>query len=496
MSPTYRFSALVYTVALFLRLVPILLTRSLGIGLDDMFQYDMLARSLASGNGYRWYARADLSLLEPYVKFDLSSAEYDPVRGVPTSFRAPLYPGFLALVYSISGTGFGRFFAARIAQAALLGAPLAPLTYFAARSLLNGRTPDGAATGNGALPDRERAARRAAWIMAVYPLLLIFPLGLGTENLFFLLVLVSVLGLLKLAEKPATGRFLLAGFLLGLAALTRSVILPFAGLAVLWTWFSLREKRGAALMAAALTLTVLPWVIRNSVLHERPTGIETSLGYNLYVGYHPQSDGSFTFGPSLDLVPILDDALRDRLGTQKALEFIRADPGRFLPLALSRLGHFFRLELRVLTYFYSSNFFGHLPFPLLLTLAAFFGLPFAVLSLSSAFGAAWLPPNRSSLLLLLLFAGYLAPHVLILSEERFHLTLVPFMAILAAHFWTLGLPAVPARFRASRSGRLAVLAAGLACVFLLFNWGFQLTTDAAKFVQLLGPHGNQTYFPY
>ena len=36
---------------------------------------------------------------------------------------------------------------------------------------------------------------------------------------------------------------LLSGFFLALAALTRSVILPFAGLAVLWVWFILKQKR-------------------------------------------------------------------------------------------------------------------------------------------------------------------------------------------------------------------------------------------------------------
>ncbi len=130
------FALRIYTVALALRLIPVFFTRGLGIGLDDMFQYDMLARSLASGNGFRWYAKEDLNQLASFVDFDLSSVkEYDPVRGIPTSFRAPLYPAFLAVVYSFSGTGYSRFFAARLAQVILLGAPLAPLTYFISKKL-------------------------------------------------------------------------------------------------------------------------------------------------------------------------------------------------------------------------------------------------------------------------------------------------------------------------------------------------------------------------
>src|SRR5215211_2966774 len=130
------FAFRIFVIALVLRLLPVIAARGLGIGLDDMFQYDMLARSISSGNGFRWYARQDLKQLAAFVDFDLSSVkEYDPVRGIPTSFRAPFYPTFLAIVYFFSGTGFSRFFAARLAQVIFLGAPLAPLTYWVALHL-------------------------------------------------------------------------------------------------------------------------------------------------------------------------------------------------------------------------------------------------------------------------------------------------------------------------------------------------------------------------
>ena len=128
------FAFKIYLVALILRLIPILAARGLSIGLDDMFQYDMLARSLAQGHGFRWYAESDLNQLASFVDFDLSTArEYDPRLGIPTSFRAPLYPAFLAIVYFFNGIDFSRFFAARLAQAIFLGAPLAPLTYWVAK---------------------------------------------------------------------------------------------------------------------------------------------------------------------------------------------------------------------------------------------------------------------------------------------------------------------------------------------------------------------------
>ncbi len=459
-----------------------LLTRQLAIGLDDMFQYDMLARSLASGNGFRWYAPADLARIAPYLNLDLSKLALDP-RGMLTTFRAPLYPAFLAIIYFLNGINDGRFFAARLAQA-VLGASLAPLTWLVAQHVgpLLAREQAGEKT--------EGLARLAAWTVAVYPLLVIFPLALATENLFFLLVLLSVLFFLKASEKPSVGNFLLAGFTLGLAALTRSIILGFGLLAILWIWFGWRQRRGAILAALALLVTILPWIIRNSLLAHAPTGIETSLGYNLYVGYHPQSNGTFTFGPSLDLLSILDDKARDQIGTRMAIQFIEQDPARFPLLALQRLGYFFNVEWRAFTYFYVNDFLGFIPPLELILILAILGLPFVVLALSSAAGAALLPWRPQTALLLLLFIGYLLPHVFILSEERFHLTLVPIFAVLAAGFWTQGWKALKAR------GRGALLAVGLVALLLCLNWGFELARDWHTLAQMLGPNGNQLYLPY
>ncbi|MBI5934450.1 MAG: glycosyltransferase family 39 protein [Chloroflexi bacterium] len=478
----------VFLVALALRLIPILLARNLGIGLDDMFQYDMLARSLASGNGFRWYASADLEMLSPYVDFDLSSVDYNPVRGVETSFRAPLYPAFLSLIYVLVANGASRFFAARLAQS-LLGAALAPLTYFVALHFISH------------LPNRDevgergdRPAKIAAWAVAAYPILLAYPLGLGTENPFFVLLLSSFYFLLRSIEKPSAFRLLFSGLFLGLTVLTRSVILPFAVLAIVFTFYVLRKR--AWLIVLAFALAVSPWVVRNSLLHHKLTGIETSMGYNLYLGYHPQGNGSFVFGPSLDLLTILDDAERDRVGTEKAIEFIRAEPERFISLAAQRLGFFFGLEKRVLMYFYGNNIVGFIPFPLLLALFLVMLLPFIIIGLSAALGASLLKWNPPTILLALLFFAYITPHVLILSEDRFHLALVPFLAILASNFWTGGWKSLAARWNESRAGKIAVALGILVAFLFLLNWGLELARDADKIIQLFGPNGNQSYFPY
>lgn len=487
------FAIKIYLIALILRLIPVITSRGLGIGLDDMFQYDMLARSLAQGYGFRWYAESDLKQFASFVDFDLSTArEYDPALGIPTSFRAPLYPAFLAIVYFINGIDLSRFFAARLAQAIFLGAPLAPLTYWVAKRLSTFHFPSSTGIESGKWI--ERTAKISAWIIAVYPLLLVYPLGLGTENPFFVLLLASFLFLLKSIDRPATSSFLLSGIFLALTALTRSVVLAFA-LAAFCLLFYLHGKR-AILSVLAFVLVIAPWIIRNSLLHGELTGIETSMGYNLYLGYHPLGNGSFVFGPSLDLLPILDDAERDKIGTEKAIGFIKAQPERFIPLAINRLGFFFGLEKRVLMYFYGNDLLGFLPLPLLLTISAILLLPFVVISTSAALGLTFLRWSPQTCLLALLLLCYTIPHVFILAEDRFHLALMPYFAILAAWFWVNGFKALSARWQGSQTGKILLILSILFVALLVTNWGVELTRDWDKIAQLLSPTGNQSYFPY
>ena len=467
-----------FLLAFVLRLVPVLFSIGLPIGLTDMFQYDMLARSLVSGNGFRWYAQEDLDLIrssiDPGIFPEFVVEDYDP-RGVLTSFRAPAYPTFLAGVYSVSGLEW-RLFAARLAQAAL-GATLAPLSYLLARRLF---------------PKPEEAARFAGYAMALYPLLILYPLALATENLFIPLVAAGTLALLHAADGSRGKYYLIAGVLLGLATLTRSVILPFVGLAALWLWFAARQRRGALIFLLAVLAFVIPWSVRNSLLHGRPTFVENSLGYNLHMGFHPLSRGDFQYGISLELVPYLDDGLRNDLGMQAALGYIRDDPGRVPELMLNKLGYFFSLERRALTYFYSNNFFGHIPAVPLAALFLVFTLPFAFLATLAATALPFLRVTKERLLIYLLITAYLLPHLFLISEDRFHMALVPMLAAFAggawynrAQFWA-----------AAKTNRRQLAFAALLVGFLWLNWGVELWQDADKLALLFGPNGNHAGFSY
>jgi hypothetical protein len=249
-------------------------------------------------------------------------------------------------------------------------------------------------------------------------------------------------------------------------------------------------------MLLMIGVIVAPWVVRNSLLYGQFTGIETALGYDLYLGYHPQGTGTFQFPQSLDLMAMMNDAERDKVGIQKALEFIKNDPERVSYLFLRRTGYFFGLERRALTFFYSNDYFGQLHTAVLAGIFALFCLPFVIISTSGTVGLALTHWHKETWLIGLFLAGYIAPHLFIISEDRFHLTIVPVLAILAVQCWTGGWPSIYQRWASSKPGKVALIVASIAVLFLLANWGLELWHDANKLGLLFGPNGNQTYFSY
>ncbi len=446
------------------------------IALDDMFQYDMLARSLVEGHGYRWYTQADVDKLKPYLQQFLDVSKMNvPPEGLVTTFRAPGYPFFLAGIYALVPSQ-DHFAAARLAQAALLSL-LAPASALIALKLGAGR----------------KVAVAAGAGMALYPILWLYPAGLASEDLFIPLVTFGVLAVLWAAESRSPWRTVLAGLLLGGAMLTRSVIAPFVLLAALWTWRYGRARfRTLALLAVAFGIC-LPWAVRNTQIMGRPSFVETGLGYQLYVGYHPGGDGSFVSSIAIPPLTILNDAQRDSYTTRMALEFIRSDPLGALGKILERPVYFFGLEDRELIYFYSNNFFGAIPQPWLALGYLWVVLPWIGVALLALIGLFHVPDRRAGRLAAALILGYTLPHLLVIAEPRFHLALVPVMIPLAAIAWSQR-QAVLSRLLARQDAWS--WAARLSPLLLLALWIWGIGMHWQSLVSLFAPGGNLLRWTY
>jgi hypothetical protein len=117
-----------------------------------------------------------------------------------------------------------------------------------------------------------------------------------------------------------------------------------------------------------------------------------------------------------------------------------------------------------------------------------------VIACSAAIALPFLPWKKNTVLAGLIMFGYIAPHILILAEPRFHLAMVPFFAVLAGYTWVNG-RSIWMRARTDKGRWLFALSCVLVALLLL-NWGLGLWRDADKLVQLFGPEGNVAHFPY
>jgi len=363
--------------------------------IDETAFYHQLAAGLAAGRGY-----------------------LNPVTGAASAFLPPGYPFLLTPVYWL----FGPSTLAGAFVNVALGALIVVFTYLLARHFF-GRWP----------------ARLAAVAMAVFPSQVMTANALHPDQLFTLLgVMLAWAALTAGPERMPRWRLAVAGVVLGAMILVAPKAILLAP-ALLVAWGILGPWRRASLYAAvtlAVALTVVsPWVARNWVRMDSPVFVATNGGPNLWIGHNPDAtgdwmpwDGEETWG-----YPV-DEVATDREYRSKAVRYALENPLRTVWMAGPKLRVTFESDQGYV------NHFG-LPPPwdrqmgpvnmedVLAWNEGFYGL----LLLCSLAGAALaLYQRHRSMALLMMVAGLLAPVVLFFGLDRYHVPLLPFMAIFAA----------------------------------------------------------------
>ncbi len=469
---TKRAKFLLFLFALLVHLAAVLPFLSMPIALDDMYQYDMLARSLSSGNGYRWYSAADVEVLEPYLKKFMPLEEMTfPENGIRTAFRPPGYPIFLSGFYRFD-SGANRFIPVRIAQAAL----------FASLTLLVVNLGE-------AIGLKKKGLIAAGLLMSLYPILLFYPVALASENLFIPLFAWSLYFAWKLKSKPnAIWKYLGLGILIGAAALTRSIAVLILPVITGWLFLSLKIQKWKALLPLITALIlIVPWSIRNSEVMGRFAFVENSFWYNMYIGYHPEGHGNFESEIAIKPLFITDDAERDDFCKQNALEFIRADPLEALRRIINRIPAFFGPETREFNYFYSNNLLGPIPQPWLALLYLLLSIPWFFVCL---FGVIGLVTHHNRSLVWLIALGlifYCLPHLPIITEPRFHLALVPLLIPFSFSALSNGTRSAASGVQLKRRKFLI----GVIVLLFLSIWLIQIRQDWPVYLRLLASGGNK-----
>ena len=401
---------LILAAGLVLRLVLLWRFDGVGLGIHDERDYNQLAISI------------------------VQRGEYGFAPGQLTSIRPPLFPAFVAAIYSVCG--IENYQAIRLANV-LLSLVTTVVVYLLARRMFCGRV-----------------AFVAAALVTFYPSLV----GAGnlvlTETLFTLLVCSFLLASERYLATSSRWAIVAAGVLLGLAALTRSAVWlfpPVAAALILWTGPE-RMIRGrlvsAALLCVAFALTLAPWTIRNTTLHKTFTTVDVMGGRNVMMGNYEHTPWDRPWA-AIEIQgekawhQVLSRAHGglagktqgqiDKLAMRQALEYIAAHPGQTLARSTAKLFHFWQLE-RELVAGGKQGIWGTFSTPLLLLMAAAIVGTYCLVMVSGLFGVWMMPPSNRAVhwLLVLLVLFVTALHSVAFGHSRYHLPLMPIVILYAA----------------------------------------------------------------
>lgn len=283
-------------------------------GIHDQVSYDALARSLLAGRGYifteKWY---------PFTP-----------ANTPTAHWSFLYPLYLSGVYAVTGY---HPLAARLLQGAVGGALLCFLVYKIGRRVVN-----------------EETGLVGAGLAAVYGYFIYYNVALMTETFFIVLVLLILYLSLELKENPTTISWVGLGLTLGLASLLRQTILLFVPFLLFYLFLELKA-RGIrwwyfAIPVVMILLVVTPWTIRNYLVYREFLLLNSNAGYALFASNNPGLGTDWRNDEVVVPVPEeltgQNEAQLDRALTRNGIEFILADPQRYLWLSLDKALEYFK----------------------------------------------------------------------------------------------------------------------------------------------------------
>ena len=203
-------------------------------------------------------------------------------------FRAPVFPAFIALVWSIFPDSIVAF---KIAQACLHG-----LTCFVIYKITF------------EVAKKHFPALLAAGICAIDPLLFGHTVDFFSEPLQVFLVALSTFGLIKSLKSDDRLYFkaILLGLCFGLSTLCRPTILPIVLcliplIFILFIWnqkLRLKYLLASGLIGLGLLATVAPWTYSNYLATGEFIPVVNGFAYNLWLGNHPDTlrlyEGTYT----------------------------------------------------------------------------------------------------------------------------------------------------------------------------------------------------------
>jgi 4-amino-4-deoxy-L-arabinose transferase-like glycosyltransferase len=444
------------SIGLILRLTILSQTSSLGTPIIDEQHYSRLATSIQRGDGFAWGP------------------------GEPTSMRPPLYPALVASTWAVAGPG--NFQAVRLVQIGM-----ALLTMVLVCKL-------------GSLAFDRKVGRYAAAVFWLYPSLIYFNFTVLTETLFTLLLIALVLSAVSLIQTPRWWTALACGVVIGLSALTRSIVWPLPFVLCPFLVVALRGPIRTRLVMSVLVLVgyalvVGPWATRNTRLQGTVTVVDAMGGVNLRLGNyeHTPEDRMWAAIDTMTGEKEWSHALRqqypgqrftegqkDKWAQRQAMAYMRANPGTTMRRSLIKFADLWGIERE----FIASVRYGVYAAPVWFAGGAAAAVVLAYVVFVTAGGVGmWLsrPEWRIHALLVLPVVLMTAVHTLVFGHSRYHVPLMPLFGLYAVALLT--------RWR-QRSRSFALTAGAAMTVLLLVSiWLRQFLFADADRIRALFGHG-------
>jgi 4-amino-4-deoxy-L-arabinose transferase-like glycosyltransferase len=286
---------------------------------DDNFGFGWemgrIGASLASGHGF--------------------SSPFGHATG-PTAWEPPLYPYLTAGVFLV----FGIYSKASAVVLLSLNSVFSALTcipiFLIARRMFSEKVAIGSAWAWALLPNIIFWCTRAIWETSLAALLL--------TTIFWLA--------LTLEDREGWLPWLQFGLLWGITALSSTSLLSFLPAAGLWAWYR-RARRGKRSFAGVMLASVVffaciaPWLARNYETFGKFIFIRDNFGAELRLGNGNGADGTLMLyldathdAYAMRQFQAMGELPYIAMRKQQALDYIRADYGRFAKLCVRRFVYF------------------------------------------------------------------------------------------------------------------------------------------------------------
>jgi 4-amino-4-deoxy-L-arabinose transferase-like glycosyltransferase len=383
----------------------------------------------------------------------LHDGQFAYQAGQPTAIRPPAYPFFLYFVYKVSGRM--DFNIVRLCQVTISLLTVL-LVYLLGKRMFDPQT--------GLL---------AAAIFACYPSFFFFTNFILTETLFTLLAVLFVfllhashkIPVRAVAEpggesqKPVNALtlkrqlvlLLAAGLVGGVAALTRSIFYPFlalcAGFLFLTRPQSLVHRLSIVLVfSLGITVVIGPWALRNYRLFHQFVPVGTMGGLNLYMGNYShtplnrawaavdnQGNKAWYAGHE-EVLKNKNEAEKQKWAIGQARRYMTSHKLLTAKRVIIKAMNFWGLERAVIAPMQK----GH--WPQLKNIWCIAPIAVAILSvfsftiLSSIFGltCTFTIRRHDFVFIVLILVYFTAMHAIVFGHPRYHLPLMPFLAIFSA----------------------------------------------------------------